>query len=349
MFSKIRLIFISFAFVVIFGTFSDKAYSDARIEKVVVSGFGLNESKAIKNASRTAVQHVVGMYVVSDTILENSRLIKDEVLSHSNAYVKSFKILNKQKDEDGLIEIEAAVEVEVGKLTNKLGKLNIAVKKIKSEEVTQFLAIQKSKSSKIKDFKKMVERVVFIPLKENKNVYDLKIIEFKQIDEIPENPFIRFKGNELEMLEEDELSPFLVTFSVALNPDYIGLITSFLEKASKKTYSFFKEGCCNVAIIEPETRKKGFNSLTTKTFELSKKEYKQYKKLHYTFLNNYDSYLQLSLVDKSSISYKRLVISNSSHYSPKSDLSGTYTLSGNLKTKGGTEWLHFHGMRTAVR
>ncbi len=64
----------------------------AEIEKVVVSGSGLSEDKAIQSASKTAIQQVMGMYVVSDTVMQNRELIKDEVFSQSNAYIKTFKV-----------------------------------------------------------------------------------------------------------------------------------------------------------------------------------------------------------------------------------------------------------------
>lgn len=49
------------------------------IHKVIVTGIGINENKAIKNATKSAIQQVVGMYVVSDVLMKNSKLIKDEV------------------------------------------------------------------------------------------------------------------------------------------------------------------------------------------------------------------------------------------------------------------------------
>jgi len=63
-----------------------------KTEKVVVSGFGLNPEKAKENAIRNAVEQVIGTYVASESIVKNSQLLKDEILSYSCGYLKETKI-----------------------------------------------------------------------------------------------------------------------------------------------------------------------------------------------------------------------------------------------------------------
>ncbi len=204
------------------------------IQKVIVTGMGINENNAIKNATKAAIQQVVGMYVVSDVLMKNSKLIKDEVLTQSNAYVKSFKTLNKTKDEDGLFEVEAEVEVEVGKLTNTLGKLNIATKGVGTDE---FKAVALTGFSASKDFKTMLDKVVMEPIRENKKIYDIKVNSFVPLqDDWDERRLrVRWAKKDKKLYESGELLPFELSFTFGLSDNYVSSIMSFLEHSSKKS------------------------------------------------------------------------------------------------------------------
>ena len=79
---------------------------DSQKTKVVIAtGVGETEHEAIKDAGRSAVKEAVGMFLVSETIVENDELIKDEVLSVSDGFVSKFRTISKGKDEDGLVEV----------------------------------------------------------------------------------------------------------------------------------------------------------------------------------------------------------------------------------------------------
>lgn len=207
-----------------------------KIEKVVVTGMGVNESKAIKSATKAAIQQVVGMYVVSDAVMKNRKLIKDEVLTQSNAYVKSFKTLNKSVDEDGLFELEAEVEVEVGKLTSTLGKLNLAMKNVSTDE---FKAVTLTNFSSTKDFKAMLHKVVFEPLYENKKVYSINVDSFKVLED-DVNPTLidesdDYVSGEKSLIENAEMLPFELSFSFELDSNYLNSMLSFFDHASKQS------------------------------------------------------------------------------------------------------------------
>ena len=91
-----------------------------KIEKVVVSGIGIDMDKAKQNAIRNAVEQVIGSYVSSDTIVQNSAILKDEVLSYSGGYVKDMKILSHEKNDDGLYSVKIEANVISTKLKRKL-------------------------------------------------------------------------------------------------------------------------------------------------------------------------------------------------------------------------------------
>lgn len=106
-----------------------------RIEKVIVSGIGIDMDKAKQNAIRNAVEQVIGSYISSDTMVQNSVVLKDEVLSYSGGYVKDMKIISQEKNDDGLYSAKIEANVISTKLKRKLESLNIATKRIEGESL----------------------------------------------------------------------------------------------------------------------------------------------------------------------------------------------------------------------
>lgn len=299
---KKSLLFLAMAVALTSVFIIQHSLAQGKIEKVVVTGMGLSEEMAVQNASKTAIQQVVGMYVVSDTVMENRELIKDQVLSQSNGYIKSFDVLTKSKDEDGLFSIEAAVEVEVGKLTNKLGELNIAVKDVGTEE---FVAISLDKFDSSEDFKTMADRVMFQPLRENKKVYNIAIKSFDLIDSY-EGVRIEWQDgrNSKKKAALGEIKPFRVVFNIALSNDYVNSITQFLDQASKQTFDFLKNGDTNVYVFKVTPEKEShLGAKTLKTYELTGSNYNIYNALFLEHVNNFQPVLVTSLLgdDKSPI------------------------------------------------
>ena len=207
-----------------------------KVQKVIATGLGINENQAIKNASKAAIQQVVGMYVVSDVLMKNSKLIKDKVLTQSNAYIKSFKPLNKTKNEDGLFEVEAVVEVEVGKLTRNLGKINIATKNVGTSE---FKATALTSFSSSREFKAMIHKVVMGPIYENKKIYDIEVNSFKLFPNEMHLNWVYWARGDGDLYKVGELFPFELSFTLGLNDNYIHSIMNFFEHSSEQSSDFY--------------------------------------------------------------------------------------------------------------
>jgi len=105
-----------------------------KTEKVVVSGMGVDADKARQNALRNAVEQVVGTFVSSETLVKDSALIKDEILSHSGGYVKESRIISTERSDD-LISVKIEAQVISTKLKQKIRSLNIAIKKVDGESL----------------------------------------------------------------------------------------------------------------------------------------------------------------------------------------------------------------------
>ena len=80
--------------------------------------------EAIAQAARLAVEQAVGVYVVSETLVENMALVNDSILTKSSGFVSGYKILSESKANGVLtVKIEATVGVEP--LVDQLAKLGL--------------------------------------------------------------------------------------------------------------------------------------------------------------------------------------------------------------------------------
>ncbi len=64
-----------------------KPAGDANIREVIGKGYGATRQEALTNACRDAIECAVGLYVDSETLVDNFELKKDEILTQSNGYI----------------------------------------------------------------------------------------------------------------------------------------------------------------------------------------------------------------------------------------------------------------------
>lgn len=86
---------------------------------------------AIKDAQRKAVEQAVGTLVSSETVVENSELVRDAIYSKCNGYIKQYSIVKESPDKDlYLITINAIVGLsDLKNDLSALGLLHIRVGK----------------------------------------------------------------------------------------------------------------------------------------------------------------------------------------------------------------------------
>lgn len=87
--------------------------------KVMARGVGVDEAAALKDAYRDAVERAVGLYVDAETQVQNDAVVKDQVLTQSNAYVTEYKTVE-TKTVDGLIQVRIMATVRKQQLVTKL-------------------------------------------------------------------------------------------------------------------------------------------------------------------------------------------------------------------------------------
>ena len=93
---------------------------DAELVKVRGRGLGTNKMEALKDAYRDAVEQAVGLYVDAEQMVQNEDLVKDQILTQSNAYIEKYKIAKESTEENGLITVTILADVRKRALTRKI-------------------------------------------------------------------------------------------------------------------------------------------------------------------------------------------------------------------------------------
>lgn len=78
---------------------------------ISVIGEGKTFDEAKKNAFQKAIEQEVGVVLVTNTKIQNNKIAKDEILSHSAGYVQDYKVINTEKINDTyFVTMEVYVE-----------------------------------------------------------------------------------------------------------------------------------------------------------------------------------------------------------------------------------------------
>ena len=83
-------------------------------------GVGTTAEEALKDSFRDAVERAVGVFVDAEQQAENDELIRDKVLTQSNAYIENYNKMSERRLDNGLLEVRIVAKVKKGELTRKL-------------------------------------------------------------------------------------------------------------------------------------------------------------------------------------------------------------------------------------
>lgn len=103
------------------------AHGSEEVLRVKARGVGANKVEALKDAYRDAVESAVGLYVDAEQQIKNDRLLSDEVLTQSNAFIQKYDII-KEEVVDSLVQVRILAEVRKTPLVKKLSDLMPASK-----------------------------------------------------------------------------------------------------------------------------------------------------------------------------------------------------------------------------
>ena len=82
----------------------------ALAQTVTVDGVGVDRDSAMRDAARTAVEQVAGMYIDANTVVSGSSVELDEILSHAQGYVQNISVFSESVS-GGEYRIRASVDV----------------------------------------------------------------------------------------------------------------------------------------------------------------------------------------------------------------------------------------------
>ena len=88
--------------------------------KVRGRGIGTNKTEALKDAYRDAIEQAVGIYVDAEQMAANNKLVKDQILTQSNAYIEKFDMIEETVAANGLVTIRILATVNKSALTKRL-------------------------------------------------------------------------------------------------------------------------------------------------------------------------------------------------------------------------------------
>ncbi|MCF8352163.1 MAG: hypothetical protein K9H15_13435 [Bacteroidales bacterium] len=140
-------------------------------KKVITSAYGETPEKALENALRNAVEEAVGALVSSETIIENDDIVKDEVLSYSKGFIKTYKKLSEEKD-DGDYKVSVVAIITQKQLIEKLEATGVKVEYQTSGMFAQLQAWDKMKREEFE----MAKRILTVDMDKKFPVaYDFQV------------------------------------------------------------------------------------------------------------------------------------------------------------------------------
>lgn len=89
------------------------------VVKVRGKGMGANKTEALKDAYRDAVERAVGLFVDAEQMVKNDEILKDQVLTQSNAYIEKYDLV-KESEADGLVHVDILAVVRKSALVTKV-------------------------------------------------------------------------------------------------------------------------------------------------------------------------------------------------------------------------------------
>jgi hypothetical protein len=136
------------------------------LQEVEAAGEGATEDEAFKQAVVEAVRQVVGTLVSAENVVNNDKVIKDEVLTLSNGFVEKVLNQDKSKQGDGSWLVKLKCVVRKGQLYGKLNEVKVPT--IKFEGVSIFADVL-SQNSMEKDSAALLANAI---LGWNGNMYE---------------------------------------------------------------------------------------------------------------------------------------------------------------------------------
>ena len=130
-----RKIFIMIAALLVL--FSGAAFA----KNVTVTGQGVTASDAENDALRMAIENTLGVLVDSQTLVQNSMVIRDQIYTQSRGFITNYAVVNRQQTPSGWqVTINAVVDDNPNsKLMNELTRLGIIDTRLRNPRIAVYV------------------------------------------------------------------------------------------------------------------------------------------------------------------------------------------------------------------
>jgi hypothetical protein len=96
---------------------------------------------AVEDAQKKAIEQAIGIYIDSQTQVENFQLLSDNILSQVKGYIKRYNIIDERTD-SGLLRVKINAEVSLGKLSDDLSAIGILMARMHKPRTMALIAEQ---------------------------------------------------------------------------------------------------------------------------------------------------------------------------------------------------------------
>lgn len=100
------------------GQQATKVVTSTGVASIFSNDVGLARDQATDDALRKAVEQTLGTFIQSSTLVENNMVVQDNILSWSNGYVRTHKILREGKTDPSTYQVIIEAVVELANLKN---------------------------------------------------------------------------------------------------------------------------------------------------------------------------------------------------------------------------------------
>jgi len=96
---------------------------------ILENNLAVARDAAIEDALRKSVEEAVGTLIDSQTLVENFQLVSDRIYSQAHGYIKGYRIVKEQRD-DQLMRVRVEASVATGPLQDDLSALRILLTRV---------------------------------------------------------------------------------------------------------------------------------------------------------------------------------------------------------------------------
>lgn len=107
--------------------------------KVTVTGGGMSEVDALRDAKRKAVERGAGTLISSHSEAKDFTLVRDTVLARAAGFIQSIEVVSKETMPDGTCEVKVVAVVSVQGIEDTWGAVKVLLKQVGRPKIMVFI------------------------------------------------------------------------------------------------------------------------------------------------------------------------------------------------------------------